>query len=109
MLEPDVREWAFGGSPGGGRPGGGGRQRHRRGHPVVGEVQQAVAVADDGERVIDDEEGDLCGHGTACAGIIRSIAPHCELVSVRVLGAGYTGSGGRCSAGCNGRWRRAAT
>jgi subtilisin len=42
--------------------------------------------------VHDDAEGDLCGHGTACAGIVRSIARDCELVSVRVLGAGYTGS-----------------
>src|SRR5207253_1393657 len=32
------------------------------------------------------------GHGTACAGIVRSIAPECELVSVRVLGAGFSGS-----------------
>src|SRR4029453_10249278 len=41
----------------------------------------------------EDTEGDLCGHGTACAGVIRSLAPKCELASVRVLGAGYTGSG----------------
>ena len=43
--------------------------------------------------VEDDSEGDLCGHGTACASIIRSIAPECRLSSVRVLGAGFTGSG----------------
>ncbi len=48
---------------------------------------------DDETVVTEDEEGDLCGHGTACAGIVRSIAPRAELVSVRVLGAGYTGSG----------------
>ena len=35
----------------------------------------------------------MCGHGTACAGIIRSLAPDCELVSVRVLGEGFVGSG----------------
>ena len=35
----------------------------------------------------------MCGHGTACAGIIRSVAPDCELVSVRVLGEGFVGSG----------------
>ncbi|HVG87963.1 MAG TPA: S8 family serine peptidase [Gaiellales bacterium] len=87
------REWAFGSLGGAGVRVAVVDSGIERGHPVVGEVQQAVAVADDGERVIDDEEGDLCGHGTACAGIIRSIAPHCELVSVRVLGAGYTGSG----------------
>ena len=65
-------------------------------HPLVGKVDQAVAIAVDenGDPVATpDGEGDLCGHGTACAGIIRGIAPECELHSVRVLGAGYTGSG----------------
>jgi subtilisin len=40
-----------------------------------------------------DTLGDVCGHGTACAGIVRALAPDCELHSVRVLGAGATGSG----------------
>lgn len=64
-------------------------------HPLVGPVQRAVAVSLDGDDVLveDDSDGDLCGHGTACAGIIRSLAPKCSLTSVRVLGAGYTGSG----------------
>jgi subtilisin family serine protease len=63
-------------------------------HPLVGPVQQAVAARVEGDEVVirPDDVGDLCGHGTACAGIIRSIAPDCELTSVRVLGAGYTGS-----------------
>jgi subtilisin family serine protease len=65
-------------------------------HPLVGPLAGAVAVqrGEDDEITIEpDEEGDLCGHGTACAGIVRSLAPECELHSVRVLGAGYTGSG----------------
>jgi subtilisin len=65
-------------------------------HPLVGPVQRSVAVTknDDGTATVDDDDaGDLCGHGTACAGIIRMLAPECELTSVRVLGAGYTGSG----------------
>jgi subtilisin family serine protease len=63
-------------------------------HPLVGLVQRSVAVTKEGDEVTiaDDDAGDLCGHGTACAGIIRSLAPDCELTSVRVLGAGYTGS-----------------
>ena len=71
-------------------------------HPLVGPVGRAVAIAlsEDGEpRAEEDTVGDLCGHGTACAGIIRSLAPECELVSVRVLGAGYTGSGPTLLAG----------
>jgi subtilisin len=65
-------------------------------HPLVGDVQRSFAVMRTRDGVVEvheDESGDLCGHGTACAGIIRSLAPDCELTSVRVLGAGYTGSG----------------
>jgi subtilisin family serine protease len=43
--------------------------------------------------VEEDAEGDLSGHGTACAGIVRALAPECSLFSVRVLGAGFKGSG----------------
>jgi subtilisin len=73
-------------------------------HPDVGKLAQAVAVSlvDDETRVEEDTEGDLCGHGTACAGIIRALAPECELHSVRVLGAGFTGSGTTLLAGL--RW-----
>jgi subtilisin family serine protease len=76
-----------------------------QGHPMIGEVSEsfAVAVGTDGETVVsEDEHGDLCGHGTACAGIVRSLAPACEIASVRVLGAGYTGSGPVLIAGL--RW-----
>jgi subtilisin family serine protease len=90
-----TRDWAWGGSTGAGvrvcvldsgvEPD----------HPLVGPLARSVAVVrDESEtRVVEDEEGDLCGHGTACAGIIRALAPDCELTSVRVLGAGYTGGG----------------
>ena len=63
-------------------------------HPLVGTVQRSVAVTSTGDvvTIADDDAGDLCGHGTACAGIVRSFAPGCELTSVRVLGAAYTGS-----------------
>ena len=64
-------------------------------HPLVGGVGRAVAIRIEGDEthVEADETGDVCGHGTACAGIIRSVAPDCELVSVRVLGEGFVGSG----------------
>jgi subtilisin len=66
------------------------------GHPVVGGLDGAVAVSlgpDEATIIQEDTEGDLCGHGTACAGIVRALAPECSLHSVRVLGAGFTGSG----------------
>ncbi|HYZ20252.1 MAG TPA: S8 family serine peptidase [Gaiellaceae bacterium] len=91
-----TRDWAWGGSTG----------KDVRvcildsgvdaGHELVGGLEEAVAVTigPDGETVVaEDTEGDLCGHGTACAGVVRSLAPDCRLFSVRVLGAGFTGSG----------------
>ncbi|MEP6910852.1 MAG: S8 family serine peptidase [Actinomycetota bacterium] len=100
-----TRDWAWGGSTGKGVRVCILDSGVDSGHPLVGEVQRSVAVSigpDDEVVVADDVEGDLCGHGTACAGIVRSLAPDCELVSVRVLGAGFTGSGGVLLAGL--RW-----
>jgi subtilisin len=74
-------------------------------HPRVGQVAGAVAISldEEGGAIVDpDEEGDLCGHGTACAGVIREIAPDAEIFSVRVLGRGFTGSGDVLVAGL--RW-----
>jgi subtilisin len=91
-----TREWAWGGADGSGARVCVLDSGVEAGHPMVGDVQQSISVSVEGEEVTIDEEdteGDLCGHGTACAGVIRSLAPKCELVSVRVLGAGYTGSG----------------
>jgi subtilisin family serine protease len=71
-------------------------------HPLVGGLDSAVAISvgeDDEVIVTEDEEGDLSGHGTACAGVVRSLAPECSLSSVRVLGAGFTGTGGVLLAG----------
>jgi subtilisin family serine protease len=88
-------EWAMGGSTGEGVRVCILDSGVEAGHPLVGDVNGAVAVSIDGDdvTVAEDTAGDLCGHGTACAGIVRSLAPGCELHSVRVLGAGYTGSG----------------
>jgi len=88
-----TREWAFGGSRGevdvcivdsGVDPA----------HPLVGPLASAHAVVrgEDGVAVVPDEVGDVCGHGTACAGIVRALAPDCRLHSIRVLGQGATGA-----------------
>ncbi len=99
-----TREWAFGGSSGEGARVCVLDSGIEAGHPLVGEVARSVCVNDDEDevRIEDDEEGDLFGHGTACAGIIRSIAPACEISSVRVLGAANRGSGEIMLAGL--RW-----
>jgi subtilisin family serine protease len=74
-------------------------------HPVLaGPLDSAVWVAlEEGEPVVrEDDTGDVSGHGTACAGIVRSLAPDCRLTSVRVLGPDLTGGGGALVAGL--RW-----
>ena len=91
-----TREWAWGGSTGAGVKVCILDSGIEEGHPMVGGVDGAVAVEvgeDEEITVVDDVEGDLCGHGTACAGIVRSLAPDASIFSVRVLGAGFTGSG----------------
>ncbi len=91
-----TREWAWGGSMGEGVRVCILDSGIDATHPLVGGVERSVAVRklDDETLVVEeDDEGDACGHGTACAGIIRGLAPACSLFSVRVLGAGYTGSG----------------
>ena len=97
-----TREWAWGGSTGKGVRVCILDSGVEADHPLVGGLESAVAVSlDENEQVVvtEDEEGDLSGHGTACAGVVRAIAPECSLSSVRVLGAGFTGSGGVLLAG----------
>jgi subtilisin len=99
------REWAFAGSTGKGVRVAILDSGIEISHPLVGEVQASYAVsvdADGNAEITEDDQGDRCGHGTACAGIVRTLAPDCELVSVRVLGEGYTGSGRVMLAGL--RW-----
>jgi subtilisin len=65
-------------------------------HPLVGELESAVVISigEDDEVVAQpDDEGDVSGHGTACAGIVRQLAPESSISSVRVLGTSFTGSG----------------
>jgi len=67
------------------------------GHPAL----EGCVVADGGIAVTMDDSGnavdvlgphdDSFGHGTACAGIIHSLAPEARITSVKVLGAGLVG------------------
>jgi len=65
-------------------------------HPdLKGKVKESVeAVTEDGRiEFRPSTSGDQAGHGTACAGIIASIAPEADLYSVKVLGPKASGSG----------------
>lgn len=97
-----TREWALGGSTGKGARVCILDSGVEAGHPLVGDLESAVAISlGENEEVIavSDTEGDVSGHGTACAGIVRALAPECSLSSVRVLGSSFTGSGAVLLAG----------
>jgi subtilisin len=86
-------EWAFGGSKGKGVRVAIVDSGVEHDHPALAEcVRGGIIVEYDPEAensvryVPDDPPRDIAGHGTACAGIIHSIAPEAEIYSVRVLG-----------------------
>jgi subtilisin len=59
-------------------------------HPALeNSVREHVEIVSDGEKtkVVKCGPEDAFGHGTACAGIIHSIAPEAEIYSVKVLGS----------------------
>ncbi len=89
------REWAWGGSTGRGVKVAIIDSGIEADHPAVGAVSGYVTVREDKGKLVYDASphADDYGHGTACAGIIRSLAPACELYSVKVLGANLTGRG----------------
>jgi subtilisin len=65
-------------------------------HPKLqGRIVEAVEAVAEHKRVlfVPSENGDSAGHGTACAGIINSIAPDAEFYSIKVLCAGGAGDG----------------
>ena len=67
------------------------------GHPAVGgRLVRSLRVdlaLEQPEVVEDADGGDVVGHGTACAGIIHSLAPEAEFISIRVLGPDNKGKG----------------
>jgi len=92
-----TRDWAYGDGRGGGVRVAVIDSGIDASHPMVGGVVQAIAVerdesAESGIRYVDAPHDDLYGHGTACASVIRGLAPGVELLSVRVLGADLKGS-----------------
>src|SRR5438132_7217640 len=62
---------------------------------LKGKVKDSVeAVVEEGHVTFKPSKtGDAAGHGTACAGIITSVAPEVELYSIKVLGPNASGSG----------------
>jgi subtilisin len=71
-------------------------------HPLVGSVDRSMSVVagHNGDLdVAEVEPSDLAGHGTACASVIRSLAPGVSLSSMRVLTDGKHGSGSALLAG----------
>jgi subtilisin len=101
-LDEITPEWAWGGSTGEGVKVAVIDSGIDAEHPAVGgRVSGYVAITDGPLGLLHETEphGDSYGHGTACAGIIRSIAPECELYSVKVLGARLTGRGTTFAAG----------
>ena len=98
-------EWAWGGSTGAGVKVAVLDSGIEAEHPAIGgRVAGYVAISEGPDGLVYDTapHADLYGHGTACAGIIRSLAPDCELYSVRTLNAALSGHGSVFAAGL--RW-----
>ena len=95
------RDWAWGGSDGSGvrvcvlDSGVEGQ------HPMVRPIERAwhIVTEDGAPQVQECEPHDTAGHGTACAAIIRSLAPGVSISSLKVLTDGKTGSGAALMAG----------
>ena len=107
LPSPITADWAWGGSRGAGVRVAVIDSGIDAAHPAVGQVAGGVALvydpaSPDQVRATEGPHEDLFGHGTACAGIIRSLAPEAQLYSVRVLGARLTGKGTVFAAGL--RW-----
>ena len=104
-IEDMTEEWAWGGATGAGIRVAIIDSGVDTTHPdLPGGVQHYAAVEDGpgGITVSESPHADVFGHGTACAGIVRGLAPECEIMSVRVLGPRLRGRGDVFLAGL--RW-----
>ncbi|HJT57987.1 MAG TPA: S8 family serine peptidase [Ktedonobacteraceae bacterium] len=104
-LDNITREWAWEGSTGKGIKVAVIDSGIDESHPAIGSpLSGYVTIIEKVEGMVYDTapHGDSYGHGNACAGIIRSFAPDCELYSVKVLGEGLTGRSTVFAAGL--RW-----
>ena len=103
-----TREWAWGGSTGKGVKVAIIDSGIESDHPVLtGAVKDGIGIdydpsAPDQLRYVPEPiPQDGFGHGTACAGIIHTLAPEAELYSVRVLGGDGRGRSLQFAAGIN--------
>lgn len=104
-LDGITGEWAWGGSTGRGVKVAVIDSGIDANHPAIGGgVSGYVAIRQGPDGLAYDmaPHEDVFGHGTACAGIIRSLAPECELYSVQVLGTALSGRAAVFAAGI--RW-----
>jgi subtilisin len=65
-------------------------------HPeLAGTIKASYQAVNEGGQITFKEStsGDQAGHGTACAGIIKSVAPDVEITSIKVLGPTGSGTG----------------
>lgn len=93
---PITRDWAFGECRGSGVRVAVIDSGVDADHPDVGHVEGYVAFEYDADEptgvvAVEGRHDDLYGHGTACAAIVRALAPDVELYSIRVLGDRLTG------------------
>jgi subtilisin len=65
-------------------------------HPALkGKIKASYQAVNEGGQIVFKESttGDQAGHGTACAGIITSLAPDVQITSIKVLGPTGSGTG----------------
>jgi subtilisin len=105
-LSEITPEWAWGGSTGMGVKVAIVDTGIEYDHPAVGDMVRGGVIIEWDEKAKekirydpDDRPIDVAGHGTACAGIIHSMAPGAELYSVRVLGTNMSGRAFQFAAG----------